>query len=241
MNREEQIDELYSLPLGEFTARRNALAKELKDAGDKEAAAAVKSAAKPTLAAWVVNQLARREAETMQELVAVQDRLASASSAKDLRELTQERRELVTRLKRAAGAILEEDGHGTGSTTLQQVSQSLLAGATDEEQQLLLHGRLTKDLSSSGLEQVWGFEPAGEEDAAEENDEEAERRAREQAENLTKQAVEAQQHAAALAAEVDRLSRALEDTRDKATQARAEAEELEDRAAAARRAAGLED
>ena len=242
MSYEERVDELYSLPLSEFTERRNALAKELKDSGDKEAAVLVKKLAKPTLAAWAVNQLARREPEAMQELIAVQDRLASASSAKDLRDLTKERRELITRLKRAAGSILEGDGHGAGSTTLQQVSQSLLAGATEEEQQLLLQGRLTRDLSSSGLEQVWGLEPATTGDAEDDEaaDDAAERRARQEAEDLTRRAAEAQQRAGSLEADVDRLQAALEEARTKATRARTEAEELEDRAAAARRAAGLE-
>lgn len=239
VSNEALVDQLYSLPLSKFTERRNALAKELKNSGDKEAAAAVQKLVKPTLAAWVVNQLARREPELMRELISVQDRLASPSSAKDLRELSQERRELVTQLKRAASAVLEQDGHAPGSTTLQQVSQSLLAGATDEEQELLLQGRLTKDLSSSGLEQVWGSEP-GQADDDDTDEPEADLEARQEAENLTKQAAEAQQRASTLAGEVERHRVALQEVEEKATAARAEAEELEDSAAAARRAAGLE-
>ena len=238
MEIDNRIDQLYGLPLGEFTERRNAAAKEIKDAGDKDTAAAVKKLAKPTLAAWVVNQLARREPQLMQELISVQDRLASTASAKDLRELTHARRELVSKLKRSASKILEEGDYGTGAATLQHVSQTLLAGATEEEQQLLLEGRLTRDLSSSGLEQVWGFE-AAEVDGAE--DEEAGREARQEAEDLTKQAAEAQQRALALEAEVERLKTALEATEKKAAEARREAQTLDDRAAGARRAAGLED
>lgn len=237
MATEDQIDALYSLPLEDFTAERNALAKELKEAGDKDAAASVKKLAKPTLSAWVVNQLARREPELMQELISIQDRLADPSSASKLRELTGKRRELVTALKRAAGSVLEAGGHGSGST-LQQVSQTLLAGATEEEQQLLAQGRLTRDLSSSGLEQVWGLEAVdpGETD----EQQEAERKARAEAEHATKQAAEAQQRASQLATEAERLKTSAEEAERAATAAREEAERLEDAAAAARRAAGLD-
>ena len=51
----EIADELYALPLEEFTPARDARAKELK--GDKELAAAVKKLKKPSVAAWVVNLL----------------------------------------------------------------------------------------------------------------------------------------------------------------------------------------
>lgn len=235
---EELIDRLYALPLEEFTSERNALAKQLKTSGDRDAAAAVKALAKPTLAAWAVNQLARREPDLMQELVSLQDRLASASSARGLRDLTRKRRDLVTQLKQAAAEVLVEGGHAPGSSSLQHISQTLLAGATEEEQELLLRGRLTKELSSSGLEQVWGLEPAATEDG-EEDDEQALRAARREAEDVTKQAAEAQQRASALGAEVERLRADLADTEEAAATARQEAERLEDRAAEARRAAGL--
>ena len=47
---DDRIDELYQLPLEEFTPARNALAKELGD-GD------IKKLEKPNVAAWAVNQL----------------------------------------------------------------------------------------------------------------------------------------------------------------------------------------
>ena len=42
---EGRIDELYGLPLERFTAERDALAKELVTAGDREGAARVKGSA----------------------------------------------------------------------------------------------------------------------------------------------------------------------------------------------------
>jgi hypothetical protein len=52
MAADREIDQLYSLPLSEFTAARNQLASSRGKAG-----AAVKKLAKPSLAAWVVNQI----------------------------------------------------------------------------------------------------------------------------------------------------------------------------------------
>ena len=64
MTVEREIDELFDLPLDEFTAARNDLAKRLKRDGDEDAAEQVRSLPKPSIAAWAVNQLARREKVT---------------------------------------------------------------------------------------------------------------------------------------------------------------------------------
>ena len=48
----DPIDELYGLPLEDFVAQRDALAKRLRADGDRDAAAAVKKLPKPTRAAW---------------------------------------------------------------------------------------------------------------------------------------------------------------------------------------------
>src|SRR5262245_33735871 len=50
---DSQIDDLYSQPLEEFTAARNALAKSLTG----EDAKRVKALKKPTVVPWAVNQL----------------------------------------------------------------------------------------------------------------------------------------------------------------------------------------
>ena len=57
---EQAAEELYGLPPGEFTRARDARVKELRTEGDREAADAVKGLRKPTVAAWALNQLARR-------------------------------------------------------------------------------------------------------------------------------------------------------------------------------------
>jgi len=72
------VDELFALPLDEFTAARNALAKRLKQDGDAEAAEQVRALPKPSVAVWTVNQLARREPDAIRSLLNVAARLRSA-------------------------------------------------------------------------------------------------------------------------------------------------------------------
>src|SRR5438067_404358 len=46
---DERVDRLYVLPLDEFTAERNALAKDLRTEGDRESAETVKTLKKPSV------------------------------------------------------------------------------------------------------------------------------------------------------------------------------------------------
>ena len=78
-------DALYAGPLGEFTPTRDARAKELK--ADKALAAAVKGLRKPSLAAWVVNLLVRREAEQVAQVLTVGEALREAQATLDGEEL----------------------------------------------------------------------------------------------------------------------------------------------------------
>lgn len=77
MKLETDIDGLYSGPLGEFTAARNALAKTLT--GD--AAKRVKALPKPTLVPWAVNQLYWHGRPAYTRLMAAGDALRAAQIA----------------------------------------------------------------------------------------------------------------------------------------------------------------
>src|SRR5579872_3059426 len=62
---EAEIDRLYQLPLDEFTEARNAVA---KDAGGE--AGRVRALGKPSVPAWIVNQLYWRDRPTWDALIA---------------------------------------------------------------------------------------------------------------------------------------------------------------------------
>ena len=59
MASEDEADALYGLELSEFTPARTELVKRLKTDGERERAAEVGKLRKPTVAAWVVNHVAR--------------------------------------------------------------------------------------------------------------------------------------------------------------------------------------
>ena len=103
-------DELYALPPSDFTAARDALAKEHK--ADKELAARIKKLKKPGVAAWVVNLLVRREAEQVTQVLEVGAALREAQQGMDaaqLRELTKQRRALTHAVAgRACGVAADE-------------------------------------------------------------------------------------------------------------------------------------
>jgi hypothetical protein len=148
---EEEIGRLYSLPLDEFTAARDKAAKELRASGDKDGAARIKALKKPNIAAWALNQLAHRG--ELDELFDVTDRLRDVqrkvmSGAKaDLRGATDERNAAVAKLTKLAGTVLDEGGHAGAPQTLSQVSDALLAVASDEEgAEVLRAGRLVREL-----------------------------------------------------------------------------------------------
>jgi hypothetical protein len=155
------------LSLDEFTAARNELAKQLKRDGDAEAAEQVRSLPKPSVAAWAVNQVARREPEAVRSLLNVAARLRSAQerslkgerAADELRAAQAEEREIIRRLARSAEALLKEGGRPASGTTLERVSSLLRAAAVDEPGRTTLReGRLTGDVEVSGFDAFAGLE-----------------------------------------------------------------------------------
>lgn len=143
-----RIGELYALPLEEFTAARNALAKELASAGDEDAAAHVKALAKPARAAWIVNQLVRDERDDVRALIGAGDRLRKAQrravsghGTDEFRERAEERRRLISAL------VGHARGYEGGPGAADQVAATLDAASADPDAaRLVMAGTLTKPL-----------------------------------------------------------------------------------------------
>jgi hypothetical protein len=163
----DEIDRLFELPLDEFTSARNDLAKRLKQQGEAEAAEAVGGMAKPTVAAWAVNQLARREPEPVRGLLNVAARLRNAQeralggdrAADELRAAQSEEREIIRDLTRRAEAILREADRPASGQTLERVSSILRSAAVaDPGREALRAGRLSGDVEVSGFEALAGLE-----------------------------------------------------------------------------------
>lgn len=149
----EIADELYGLPLAEFTPARDARAKKLKGT---DLAATVKALRKPSTAAWVVNLLVRRETEQVEQVLAVGEALRAAQasmSAEDLRALTRQRRQLTAAVTTQARRVAREAGTRVTEAVAGQVEATLTAAMVDAGcAQAVRSGLLVAPLATTGVE-----------------------------------------------------------------------------------------
>lgn len=152
-----EADRLYGLPPGDFTAARDARAKELKASGEDGAAelsTRVKKLRKPSVAAWVLNLLVRREAGQVDEVLAVGRALRDAAHDLDaaaMRELTTQRRQLTAAVTTRARRLARESGHKVTEAVADQVEGSLTAAMLDESCAALVRsGLLVTTVSATG-------------------------------------------------------------------------------------------
>jgi hypothetical protein len=153
---EKELDRLYELPPAAFTAERNTLARRLKDTGQREAAARVQALRKPTVPVWVINQLARRHPDQLQELVAAAEELRQAQEAAlkggaqdRLREATSAERDAVRAITHGSHEVLSER---PAAAVLDRIASTLRAAALDPDARgLLLAGRLNEELEPAGF------------------------------------------------------------------------------------------
>ena len=154
--RSGSADDLYAAPFEEFTKRRNELAKELRKAGDRDAAEEVAKLRKPTRAAWAVNQLARSDKAVVKAVVKAGDQLRKAQedalgggSGTALRKAGADEREAVGAAVARAKEVL---GDQATQATLERVRSSLQAAARDDAvREEIEAGRLTADHEPVGL------------------------------------------------------------------------------------------
>jgi DNA repair exonuclease SbcCD ATPase subunit len=158
---EEVAGRLYGLPLEDFTRERDAAAKDLRKAKERDAAAAVAKLPKPSQASWAANTLARERRDLVDALLDAADDLreaqegaVSGKGAGALREATAAQRAAVDALL-AAATDLRPSGRKPSEQTLERLRTTLTAVATDEGvREALDQGRLVEDASGAG---AWGL------------------------------------------------------------------------------------
>ena len=150
-------DELYALVPEEFTAARNARAKDAK-ADDTALGQRIGEFRKPSPAAWIVNQLVREQPDAVDELLDLGADLRDAQAAGDGKTLTTvgaERRQLIAGLLRQATHIADAADRSPSRAVLDEVEQTLIAATVDEAAgEALRTGRLTRGLQAVGFEPV---------------------------------------------------------------------------------------
>jgi DNA repair exonuclease SbcCD ATPase subunit len=164
-----EIQRLYGLPFGEFTAARNTLAKELRKQGEKESAEEVASLPKPTVSAWAVNHLFTTDSERMEELLASGERarkaLRSILSGGDpgaLREAIQEARDLANELRDRAAEAVTEESRKPGPAIVDRIATNLQSLAfSPAAEPVIQRGWMDVDLPPPGFEVLAGLQLAG--------------------------------------------------------------------------------
>lgn len=159
----EHLDAIHAVPRDDFVAERDRRVRELRKAGHREEATALKAQRKPTVPAWTVNQLARHHAEAIDELVeaggqlrTAQLRATSGKGADGLRQATRRVRELAGDLARAAEDLLADAG--ASPTHLDEVQQTLFAAAIDPDlQDTLCRGTFSRPVEAAGFGVMTGL------------------------------------------------------------------------------------
>jgi hypothetical protein len=229
----DPVDELYEAPLAEFTRRRNALAKTLRDKGDRETAERVASLKRPTIPVWAINQLARRRPAAIDDLIEAYRSLAQVKDPGKLLELSRRRRQMVGALTTQARDLLIEAGHTASAQITERITTTLLAANSPEEEELLRRGRLEQELTPTGFDEVFTDLPAFE-DVSDAASSEAREQAKKEVDELTAEAREAKAKAKALARDGARLRREADSIDNEARAWTRRADEFDKKAKAAR-------
>ncbi|OZM71652.1 hypothetical protein CFN78_19225 [Amycolatopsis antarctica] len=156
MDFDSAADEIYAVDRSEFVTARDEAVRRARDEGDRELAERLRALRKPTVAAWLVNRLAREHPEDVAELRRLGDRLraAQAELAGDrLRTLARERGALLREL---GGRVRELAGTGVGEAAAREAHDTLDAavtdaGVADQVRAGRLSTGLTADLSAMWL------------------------------------------------------------------------------------------
>lgn len=140
---------LYALPPEDFTAARDDAAKQ---AGDRQLRAAVKALRRPTVSAWLVNVLTQRQPDLLDQVLALGPALAQAQaegSGDALRQLGQQRRELVAAVTGTAVDLAGRDVTAAARTEVEQTLEAALADLATAD--AVRSGRLVRALSYAGF------------------------------------------------------------------------------------------
>lgn len=148
---ESAIAGMYGGPLEDFVRRRGVVAKELRSAGERDAASAVKSLRKPSRLAWALDLGALDDRDAIESLVAaVGEMLAAQSAGGDVRAAIAALRAAVREFAVRAADAAERAGHRVEPGVLSNAVLAVIGSPDSFEQ--LRGGRLADVPEAGGLE-----------------------------------------------------------------------------------------
>lgn len=155
----QALDRVYATRPSEFIAERKKIVAELRAAGDRDGAAKVADAHRPTATAWALNHVVRKNPEVVARFTdaiealrkAQRELLEGKASPNENAKLRAERNELdlrIAELLNLTRQALESENVNWNVATQRRITTSLrmLPSATVEDRERLLKGRLEKDL-----------------------------------------------------------------------------------------------
>jgi hypothetical protein len=157
---DELIRRMYEAPPDRFVAARSAAIADAKKAGDKDTVKRLTALRKPTVAAWLVNLLALRRPELIDQLVELATALREAQrglKGDEMRELSNQRRQIVSALVTEARKLaVAEDGSMTAAKLpLGEVESTLTAALAEPEiAEQVRTGRLIRAATYAGFGEV---------------------------------------------------------------------------------------
>jgi len=150
MAADDKIDALFQLPLDEFTAARNELARQTGDGS-------IKKLEKPNLAAWAVNQLYWRQRQLYDEVIKTSTQVRTAykqmlgGKSADVKAAEVFHTEAMRKAKDAIRGILTAAGNNASDAMMTPITETLDALPTTDPP-----GRLTRPLRRTGFEALQG-------------------------------------------------------------------------------------
>jgi hypothetical protein len=153
---EASIDQLFAAPLKTFVAERKRLADRLKASGNPGAAKKLAKTPRPSVSAWIVNQMARQDGPLLRDFAELTDRLRGAQGqivhakpGEGASELLAEHRAAIKRLRGRAEEILRASGQAVRPPILDRVLRNLRVGMADVEVRPTIEsGRLLEDVAA---------------------------------------------------------------------------------------------
>jgi hypothetical protein len=151
---DSRIDDLFKLPLAEFTAARNALAKTLT--GDE--AKSVKALAKPTVVPWAVNQLYWHARAVYHGLEKAGEKLRAAQigvlkgQARDLQSASTAHRKAIREAAAVATRLAGSSGQKPSTDALSRMLEAISLSPEPPEHP----GRFTEPIEPAGFEALAG-------------------------------------------------------------------------------------
>lgn len=155
MDLEAELDKLYQAPASAFVAKRNEIAQELRESGERERAEHVARLQRPSPVAWAVNLLHFRDPKLLRDLRKAGIALRKAQESGDTERFDSRKRahqEALFAATERAVELAEASGLGTAANSKRRIEMTLTVLSTAAEDVNPPPGRMRVELEPLGFD-----------------------------------------------------------------------------------------